>query len=68
MTHEFEYMVIWYYDDEEECDREIYVTQVDDDGSLGEYEVEEIARNNAYLFAESEYPELDYEVTLIDAR
>jgi len=67
MTHEFEYKIKWYFDDDTEYARTTFVTQVEGDG-FDDYEVEEIARDNACAFAEAEEPDLYYEVTLIDAR
>lgn len=67
MTHEFEYLIKWFDEDGSLYAHEIYVAEVEDDGTLGEYEAEERARDYAEDFASSEY-DLDYEITLMDAR
>ena len=66
-TQEFEYKVEWFDEDGRMCARTTFVTQIEDYGTLGEYEAEERARDYAEDFASSEYA-LDYEITLIDAR
>lgn len=67
-THEFEYLIEWFFEDGFLYAREIFVTRVENDGRLEDYEVEDIARANAEEFAEGEEPDLDYEITLVDAR
>lgn len=67
MTHEFEYKIEWFDEDGSLVDTQYFVTQVEDDETLGEYEAEEKARDEADSFAASEY-ELAYEIILIDAR
>jgi len=66
-THEFEYKIEWFDEDGSLVDRASYVAQVEDDGTLGEYEAEERARADATIFAEYE-SHLEFEITLIDAR
>lgn len=68
MTHEFEYKVEWFYEDGTMYARSNFLTDVEDDGTLEEFEAEEIARTRAEEFAELEEPELDHEITLTDAR
>lgn len=58
MAHIFEYLIVWYYEDEGELDREIFHWLA---------ESEEIARNSVRAVAEAKYPNLDYELTLISA-
>jgi len=67
MTHEFEYKVEWFDDEGFLFERTTFVAEVEDDGTLGEYEAEERARDYAEDFAKSEY-DLDYIINLIDAR
>lgn len=67
MIHEFEYKIEWLDEDGRVLRKEIYVTQVDDDG-LEDYEVEELARDDADSYARECSVGFDWEITLVDAR